>query len=139
MKILFIKKYENFYTCLVSHSPFLSIFVSNMLCDADGAISAISSAAVSRCRTNGLAIGDSTNGSKGSSGDIKCARTHCFGSSTSRTDSGLPDLFLSAIGACFNVITGYDKNEFFFSPIRTFYQCALPCKRKQFKMTLRIT
>lgn len=76
------------------------MLVNRMLCDAEGAISAINSAAVSRCSTNGRATGDSTIGSSGSSGVIKCARTHCFGSSTSKTDNGLPARFLSAIGAC---------------------------------------
>lgn len=79
---------------------FFSMFVSKMLCEAEGAISAISSAAVSRCSTNGRDTGDSTSGSRASSGVMKCARTHCLGSSTSRTDSGLPGLFLSATGAC---------------------------------------
>jgi len=83
-----------------SYVPFFSMFVSKMLCDAEGASSAINSAAVSRCSTSGRDTGDSTNGSRGSSGVMKCARTHCFGSSTSRTDSGLPGLFLSATGAC---------------------------------------
>lgn len=76
------------------------MFVSRILCEADGAISATNSAAVSRCNTNGLATGDSTIGSNGSRGVIKCAKTHCFGSSTSKIDSGLPGLFLSVIGAC---------------------------------------
>lgn len=105
--------------------PFLSIFVSKILCEADGAISAISSAAVSRCSTKGLAIGDSTRGSRGSKGVIKCARTHCLGSSTSRTDSGLPDLFLSAMGACLNSINKTNQSSSFFTTGKSFYFSSL--------------
>lgn len=77
------------------------MLVNKMLCDAEGAISAINSAAVSLCSTNGIATGDSTRGSSGSRGVIKCASTHCLGSSTSKIDNGLPGFFLSAIGACY--------------------------------------
>lgn len=47
-----------------------------------------SSEAIARCLSNGWLKGDSTIGSIGSNGLIKCAKTHTFGSDTSKTLNG---------------------------------------------------